>query len=257
MSTPGTSQEIPARILLVDGDVAGALAFADQLAACLAVSPDLAFVRCGREAIEVLRGAAFDLLLVELDSLADLGTDDAMARLVRVAPGALVVALSDGSSISATLSAMSSGAHDLIARPVAAPVLATRLGELARRHGRTIAAAFAGEPEPLAGLVEASVQLKDVLDLVARGWTGSVEHLDGLASRVIDMSGTTMPDVATGKSRSGILPMWQQEQRIIEEAIASFGGNVALAAAALEVSPSTIYRKRQAWADMEGERGAA
>jgi two-component system repressor protein LuxO len=52
------------------------------------------------------------------------------------------------------------------------------------------------------------------------------------------------------EKRSVILPMWQQEQRIIEDAIASFGGNVSLAAAALEISPSTIYRKRQGWAEM-------
>jgi two-component system repressor protein LuxO len=44
--------------------------------------------------------------------------------------------------------------------------------------------------------------------------------------------------------------MWQQEQRIIEDAIAAFGGNISLAAAALEISPSTIYRKRQSWAEM-------
>ena len=54
-----------------------------------------------------------------------------------------------------------------------------------------------------------------------------------------------------------ILPLWQQEQRIIEDAIESFSGNIALAAAALELSPSTIYRKRQAWADMAGKKGAA
>jgi two-component system repressor protein LuxO len=28
----------------------------------------------------------------------------------------------------------------------------------------------------------------------------------------------------------------------------AFGGNISRAAAALEISPSTIYRKRQAWA---------
>ena len=57
--------------------------------------------------------------------------------------------------------------------------------------------------------------------------------------------------------RPAVLPMWQQEQRIIEEAIASFAGNIALAAAALELSPSTIYRKRQTWAAMEAAKGAA
>jgi two-component system repressor protein LuxO len=52
------------------------------------------------------------------------------------------------------------------------------------------------------------------------------------------------------------MPMWRQEQRIIEDAIRQFAGNIALAAAALELSPSTIYRKRQAWAEMD-RRGAA
>ena len=54
--------------------------------------------------------------------------------------------------------------------------------------------------------------------------------------------------------RDLVLPMWRQEQRIIESAIQSFAGNIALAAAALELSPSTIYRKRQAWAEMEAKR---
>ena len=43
-------------------------------------------------------------------------------------------------------------------------------------------------------------------------------------------------------------PFWRQEQLIIEAALAAFGGNIGRAAAALEISPSTIYRKRQAWA---------
>jgi two-component system repressor protein LuxO len=38
-----------------------------------------------------------------------------------------------------------------------------------------------------------------------------------------------------------------QERRIIETALAVHGGNIARAAAALEISPSTIYRKRQSW----------
>lgn len=49
-----------------------------------------------------------------------------------------------------------------------------------------------------------------------------------------------------------ILPMWRQEQKIIEDTITHFSGNISQAAAALEISPSTIYRKRQTWAEMEG-----
>ncbi|WP_456077454.1 helix-turn-helix domain-containing protein [Devosia rhodophyticola] len=36
----------------------------------------------------------------------------------------------------------------------------------------------------------------------------------------------------------------------MENAVAQFGGNISLAAAALEISPSTIYRKRQSWAEL-------
>jgi two-component system repressor protein LuxO len=39
-------------------------------------------------------------------------------------------------------------------------------------------------------------------------------------------------------------------------AIQQFAGNVAMAAAALELSPSTIYRKRQARAEMDAKRTA-
>jgi two-component system repressor protein LuxO len=45
-----------------------------------------------------------------------------------------------------------------------------------------------------------------------------------------------------------IAPYRMQEQRIIEKALAAFGGNAQKAAAALEIAPSTIYRKLQGWA---------
>lgn len=54
----------------------------------------------------------------------------------------------------------------------------------------------------------------------------------------------SMRSEATGDS---CLPFWQQEQSIIETALVRYGGNISRAAAALEISPSTIYRKRQSW----------
>jgi two-component system repressor protein LuxO len=108
-------------------------------------------------------------------------------------------------------------------------------------------------------------------------WPGNVRQLQNLIRRLVVMfdGGEITPHMVSNadiESRSilqapepparqgrrpTILPMWQQEQRIIEEAIESFAGNIALAAAALELSPSTIYRKRQAWAELEGKKGAA
>lgn len=43
---------------------------------------------------------------------------------------------------------------------------------------------------------------------------------------------------------SGIVPMWQVEQMMIEAALLQCDGNVNKAAALLEISPSSVYRKR-------------
>jgi Bacterial regulatory protein, Fis family len=53
---------------------------------------------------------------------------------------------------------------------------------------------------------------------------------------------------AVSDERTGaVLPLWIQERQIIERAIKLCGGNVGRAARALEISPSTIYRKLQGW----------
>jgi two-component system repressor protein LuxO len=54
-------------------------------------------------------------------------------------------------------------------------------------------------------------------------------------------------------SEAPVPPFWQQERGIIETALAAFGGSVARAAAALEISPSTIYRKQQSWRERSAD----
>lgn len=49
-------------------------------------------------------------------------------------------------------------------------------------------------------------------------------------------------------------PLWRQEREIIEQAIRLCEGNIPRAAAYLDVSPSTIYRKRQAWEAADKDR---
>lgn len=49
-------------------------------------------------------------------------------------------------------------------------------------------------------------------------------------------------------ARRAIEPLWMVEKRAIEAAIEACGGNINRAAGLLEVAPSTLYRKRQAWA---------
>jgi two-component system repressor protein LuxO len=64
---------------------------------------------------------------------------------------------------------------------------------------------------------------------------------------VIDLSRERSRVSAPSRPFGAIEPLWAQERRIIEDALDAFDGNIAMAAAALEISPSTIYRKRQSW----------
>ena len=475
-STTSRASDAAARLLLIDRDPAGGRVMAANLGGSFLATPQVVEARSGRQAAEMLKGESFDIVLVDLSSLDDLSsqTEDAVARLVKLATGALVVALSDGASVSSAVAAMRAGAHDYVAKPVSGPAFATRIGELAHRHGKaralTIETRSADMADGFSGFVGASTQMqfvyeqidriapsaapvfitgesgagKDVcaealhergprahkrfvaincaaiprdlmeselfgvargaytgahedrkgaaeladggtlfLDevgemdlslqskllrflqtgtisrvgeastrqidvrvicatnrnpmqliaerkfredlfyrlhvlpihipplrqrpadilvlarhfleryareehkrfsgfaietanlLIAREWPGNVRQLQNLIRRLVvmfdggeitaqmvaaaDIESTAFEREAPQPvaRRQSVLPLWQQEQRIIEDAIESFGGNIALAAAALELSPSTIYRKRQAWADMSGKKGAA
>jgi two-component system repressor protein LuxO len=106
--------------------------------------------------------------------------------------------------------------------------------------------------------------------LTGADWPGNVRQLQNMIRRIVvmfdggDISGQMLAaadiearavspaavEAPRTDGRRTVLPMWQQEQRIIEDAVAIYGGNISLAAAALEISPSTIYRKRQSWAEM-------
>jgi two-component system, repressor protein LuxO len=104
--------------------------------------------------------------------------------------------------------------------------------------------------------------------LESYSWPGNVRELQNIVRRVVvlhdgelvsaDMlalPGTATHEAArdTGAlpamSSPSIVPFWQEEQRIIEQALKAFGGNAQKAASALEISPSTIYRKLQAWSE--------
>ena len=65
---------------------------------------------------------------------------------------------------------------------------------------------------------------------------------DAVAARAID----TLP--ASPKDSAPLKPLWLVEKEAIEHAVALCSGNIPRAAALLALSPSTIYRKRQAWA---------
>lgn len=71
----------------------------------------------------------------------------------------------------------------------------------------------------------------------------------GRGHTVVDLSRERAKVSAAPRAFDTIEPLWAQERRIIEDALSAFDGNIAMAAAALEISPSTIYRKRQSWSE--------
>ena len=213
--------ELPARLLLIEARRDLQARLAPSLAEEFAQPPIVADVAAGRPAVELMRNSSFDAVLADLEAIADLGAapDERIGKLARAASGALLVILSEDAGISVALAAMRAGAHDCIGKAIAGDALTRLIGELARRHGKT-RCLTRNCPEPESATV------------------------------------VEMPIAGIPNMRDLVMPMWRQEQRIIEDAIQQFAGNVAMAAAALELSPSTIYRKRQAWAEMDAKRTA-
>lgn len=273
------------RLLLVDRDPDAAKETGETLRDSLGGSLAVEHSPSGKPAADLLRRNAYDIVFIDLSSVSDLTPkmEDAVLRLARLADGALIVATAEAQSVSATVAAMRAGAHDAVAKPINGPALASRLRELAQRHGKARAltietATTSPHADRLASFLGVSSEMQFIYEqiaaLVTRDRPGSVPELQRLVQLLAascDPGETTVGMIAaTGandtvpRSRTvpaprgePVLPMWRQEQRIIEDAIARCAGNVALAAAALELSPSTIYRKRQAWAELEGKRGAA
>ena len=98
--------------------------------------------------------------------------------------------------------------------------------------------------------------------LLAYHWPGNIRELQNVIRRAVVLhdaevlEGHMLPDhiihpeprcqpVAVAR---GSRHLWQIERDVIEDAIASFAGSIPKAAQSLGISPSTIYRKRDAWA---------
>jgi DNA-binding NtrC family response regulator len=213
-----SNDESQLRLMLIDRDQSRADTIALVVSASLAQPCPIDVATGARQAIDLCRSTRYVVVLSDFSSLLDIAphVEEAVPRLVKVARGALLVLLAEGPTVSTAMAAMRAGAHDVLSRPIGAAQFALRIGELARRHCRPEAAAMVGA--------------------------------------VIQPKGP--PPLTPPAMHGAVLPLWRHEQQIIEDAIDHFHGNVALAAAALELSPSTIYRKRQAWTAMQARRSA-
>ncbi len=145
--------------------------------------------------------------------------------------------------------------------PMHLPALRQRGGDILLL-ARTFLARFAEEE----GRAFAGFDADAEAALTAYRWPGNVRQLQNVIRRVVvlhdgDLVTGAMLDLPTGASHEAardtgplprmaspsIDPYWMQEQRIIEQALKAFDGNAQKAAAALEIAPSTIYRKMQSW----------
>jgi two-component system repressor protein LuxO len=79
----------------------------------------------------------------------------------------------------------------------------------------------------------------------SQGHGGLVEHGEGFGQHAAPGLAAVMAQPAP--EPRPVRPLWQVEKEAIEEAIAASDGNIPRAAALLEISASTIYRKRMAW----------
>ena len=175
----------PARLLLIEGRRELQRRLAPSLADEFEVSPVVVDVTAGRPAVELMRGSAFDAVLADLDAIADLAVaaDERISRLARAASGALIVVLSEDAGISVSLAAMRAGAHDCIGKAID--------GQCAHPAHRRTGAPPRQDPLP-------HPRARPQPEAIA-------------ASEPATRESPAMRDL--------VMPMWRQEQRIIEEAI--------------------------------------
>jgi len=107
--------------------------------------------------------------------------------------------------------------------------------------------------------------------LLSYAWPGNIRQLQNVVRRTVVLhdgeavAAAMLPETLSTVVRFAapasltvqaqpdrIAPFHEEERRIIEKALAAFGGNVPRAAAALEISPATIYRKVKAWSRPTG-----
>ena len=85
-------------------------------------------------------------------------------------------------------------------------------------------------------------------EMIIKALSTTVKNYTASHSPAVIETTNTANDVADKvESNSLIQPLWQVEKNTIEAAIFYCQGNIPKAAAMLEVSPSTIYRKKLSW----------
>jgi two-component system repressor protein LuxO len=114
-------------------------------------------------------------------------------------------------------------------------------------EARIVAYAWPGNVRQLENTIRQMVVMNDGVAVTYDMLPLAIRDQSARPNAIIDLSRERSRNAAPSRPFGTIEPLWAQERRIIEDALDAFDGNIAMAAAALEISPSTIYRKRQAW----------
>lgn len=132
----------------------------------------LTHVQSGKQATSILRDTYYDVILADVNSLGDvaLPLEEAMSKICRLCGSALVVALSEGGSVSCAVDTMRAGAHDYMTKPINARAFRSRISELGQRHGHARALSSyekPGKPQ-FEGFIGASAQMKEIYEQIER-----------------------------------------------------------------------------------------
>ncbi len=121
------------------------------------------------------------------------------------------------------------------------------LGFDADAEARILTYAWPGNVRQLENTIRQIVVMNDGAAVTFDMLPMMIRDQSGRPNSVIDLSRERSRAAPPSRPFGAIEPLWAQERRIIEDALDAFDGNISMAAAALEISPSTIYRKRQSW----------
>ena len=128
------------------------------------------------------------------------------------------------------------------------------------RETALVTHAWPGNVRELQNVLRRAVVLQDGKALTGRHVAvAQWRRADGRSTTGLGAFGRTCTDRAgprlrlVGAGEPDIVALWRVEKAAIDRAIELCRGNVPRAAAFLSVSPSTIYRKKQAWT--AGEEG--
>ena len=210
------------RFLILEGEITKSPLNIEQMQKYFNSQSKIIKIHQYQSALELLRSNNFDVILIDISSFSNnkFTGEELLQQLCKLTGKAIIIAISDEKSISLAISAMSSGAHAHIAKPLEFNELVALVNNLTYQYCKL-------EHKEKSNIISSEMI----------GFSNNAQPLD----RKINIGSNNI---------TNIKPMWQQEQRIIEDTILFFNGNVSRAAQALEISPSTIYRKRQCWEEL-------